>query len=149
MSQIGRSVSSYALRDRHTRRTEKNESPISFMKRIVIYRHPDCEKCAQIARVHHAFDWFNRVGDVTIAPKTGPLRMGEVIVEDVTTDSLLPGVEGLELICRQIPMYWPMLPLLRIPAVRARIDREMGGCTNGSCQIGSHFGGNPRPATRS
>jgi len=118
------------------------------MKRIVIYRHPECEKCARMARLHHLFDWFDRVAVVTTTPPTGPLQMGEIIVEDLPTGRFLAGAEGLNLICRQIPLYWLILPLLWIPAVRARADRETRGCTNGSCQI-SNFVRNPNVVTRS
>ena len=127
---------------------KKNTQPINSMKRIVIYRHPECGKCAQMARLHHLFDWFSRVAVVTTTPPTGPLQMGEIIVEDLATGRFLAGVEGLKLICRQIPLYWWVLPLFRIPAVCARADREARGCTNGSCQIGSP-GRNPHLATRS
>ena len=118
------------------------------MKRIVIYRHPECKKCARMARLHHLFDWFNRVAVVTTTPRTGPLLMGEIIVEDLATGRFQAGAEGLNLICRQIPLYWLVLPLLWFPAVRARADRETRGCTNGSCQIGN-FGRNPHLVTRS
>jgi len=107
------------------------------MKRIIIYRHPECGKCARMARLHHRFDWFNRVADVTATPPTGPLQMGEIIVEDLATGRFLPGVEGVKLICRRIPLYWLALPLLWIPAVRALADRETRGCVTGSCQIGN------------
>ena len=107
------------------------------MKRIVIYRHPECEKCARMARWHHWFDWFHRVAVVTTIPPSGPLQMGEVIVEDLSTGRFLAGVEGLKLICRQIPLYRLVLPLLWIPAVRACADREARACTNGGCQIAS------------
>ena len=118
------------------------------MKRIVIYRHPECKKCARMARLHHLFDWFNRVAVVTTTPPTGPLQMGEIIVEDLATGRFLAGAEGLNVISRQIPLYWWVLPLLWIPAVRARADRQNRGCTNGSCQIGS-FGRNRNAATPS
>ena len=61
------------------------------MKRIVIYRHPECKKCARMARLHHLFDWFNRVAVVTTTPRTGPLQMGEIIVEDLATGRFLAG----------------------------------------------------------
>jgi hypothetical protein len=118
------------------------------MKRIVIYRHPECEKCARMARLHHLLDWFNRVAVVTKTPVTGPLQMGEIIVEDLATGRFLTGAEGLKLICRQVPLYWLALPLLWIPSVRARADRETGGCVNGSCQIGN-VGRSPNVVTRS
>jgi hypothetical protein len=116
------------------------------MKGIVIYRHPECKKCGRMARLHHLFDWFNRVALYHNAP-SGQLQMGEIIVEDLETRRFLTGAEGLRLICRQIPLYWLFLPLLRIPAVRARADRETRGCTNGSCQIGN-FDRNPNVVTR-
>jgi hypothetical protein len=101
-----------------------------------------------MARVHRLFDWFSRVAVVTTTPPTGSLQMGEIIVEDLSTGRFSAGVKGLKLICRQIPLYWLVLPLLWIPAVRARADREARGCTNASCQIGN-FGRNPDLATRS
>jgi hypothetical protein len=115
------------------------------MKRIVIYRHPECRKCARMARVHRLIDWFSRVAVVTTTPPTGPLQMGEIIVEDLSTGRFLAGVEGLKFICRQIPLYWLVLPLLWIPAVRACADRETRGCANGSCQT-SKFVRNPHLA---
>jgi len=118
------------------------------MKRIVIYRHPESGKCAQMARLHRLFDWFNRVAVVTKTPPTGPLQRGEILVEDLATGRFLAGAEGLKMICRQIPLYWWVLLLLWIPAVRVRADRETRGCANGSCQLRS-FGRNPRLATRS
>jgi hypothetical protein len=115
------------------------------MKRIVIYRHPECEKCTRMARVHRWFDWFNRVAVVTAVPPTGPLQMGEIIVEDLANRRFLSGAEGLKLICRQIPLYWLVLLLLWIPGVRALADRQTQRCTNGRCQM-NNFRRNPDPA---
>jgi len=105
------------------------------MKRVLIYRHPHCIKCARISRVHHAVDWFNRIADTTTTPPTGPLRMGEIVVKDLRTDRMLRGAEGVRLVYRQAPAYWLLLPLLWIPPLRAWIDREVRGCSDGSCQI--------------
>jgi hypothetical protein len=80
-------------------------------------------------------------GPANCEPQGG--RLGEAEARQRST-----GAEGLELICRQIPLYWPVLPLLWIPALRARADRETRGCANGSCQVGN-FGRNPHLATRS
>ncbi|MBV8102592.1 MAG: hypothetical protein JOZ31_25915 [Verrucomicrobia bacterium] len=43
---------------------------------------------------------------------------------------------------KRIVIYWLFLPLLWIPAVRARADREARGCANGSCQMAG-FSRNP------
>ena len=46
------------------------------MKRITIYRHKDCARCAKISRVHTFFDWLGRVECSTEEAPSGPLRMG-------------------------------------------------------------------------
>ncbi|PTY03858.1 hypothetical protein DB347_21795 [Opitutaceae bacterium EW11] len=85
--------------------------------------------------MHHAVDWFNRIADTTATPPTGPLRMGEIVVEDLRTHRTLQGAEALALVYRQAIAYWPLIPLLWVPAIRARLDREVRGCADGGCQI--------------
>jgi hypothetical protein len=98
------------------------------MKRIRIYRHPDCPRCAKIAATHHRFDWLNRVEDTTVVPPTGPLRIGQIIVEDLQTRRFLHGAEAFEMICRLIPAYLPFRILLWLPAFRRYVERDMSGC---------------------
>ncbi|MBX6314684.1 MAG: hypothetical protein IRY99_17480 [Isosphaeraceae bacterium] len=105
------------------------------MKRITIYRHKDCAKCAKIARVHKFFDWLNRVQTSTDTPKTGPLQLGEIAVEDAQTGEMTKGVEAVRQICRHIPAYAPFLPLLRIPFIARRVEAEVRGCADGRCVI--------------
>lgn len=106
------------------------------MKRIIVYRHPNCERCARFARAHHFLDWLGRVEASTATPPTGPLRIGEVVVQETATGRVHRGAEGLALVFQNIPAYWPLRPLFWFPAMRARIDRELSGCDDGSCQIG-------------
>ncbi|HEY1772910.1 MAG TPA: hypothetical protein VGH91_06940 [Gammaproteobacteria bacterium] len=94
------------------------------MRRIRIYHDPDCARCARHARAHRFFDWFDRLDVSTATPATGPLRPGEVMVRELATGRVLAGTDALELICSQIPVYAPMRLLLKIPALRARVDRE-------------------------
>ena len=92
------------------------------MKTILIHRHPDCARCA---RAHHLFDWLDRVEDTTEPPRSGPLRMGEIIVEDLRTGRLHAGAGAFDLICRQIPLYAPARVLLHIPAFRRGVLGEL------------------------
>lgn len=105
------------------------------MKRILIYRHPHCERCARIARLHHAVDWLDRIAETTATPPTGPLRMGEVVVEELATRQIFQGAQAAALVYRQAVAYWPLLVLLWIPPARAWLDRQMRGCVDGSCQV--------------
>lgn len=104
------------------------------MKTIRLYRNPDCARCGRIARFHHRLDWLDRFEDVTDAPSTGPLSMGEIAVEDLRSGETHRGVDCIRLLCRQIPAYWPLLPLLHLPPVRRYVEREVGGCGGASCE---------------
>ena len=105
------------------------------MKHIRIYRNPNCAKCARYARMHERLDWLHRIENSTATPTSGPLSMGEVVVEDLATGELLHGAAALAAICRQIPAYAPMRLLLKIPAVRRAADKEMAGCADSSCGL--------------
>jgi hypothetical protein len=105
------------------------------MNRITIYHHPDCDRCRRIARAHRAFDWLGRVRTSTDVPPTGPLRLGEIAVEDVRTGETIRGVDAVRTIARNIPAYLPLLPLLRVPPIARWVDREVRGCSDGSCSV--------------
>ncbi len=105
------------------------------MPAIRLYRHPDCAKCARYARLHHRLDWFGRFQDTTGISPVGPLRLGEIVVQDLRSGTTLRGAAGFDLLCRQIPAYGLLLPFLRISALRRRIDREWRGCSDAGCTI--------------
>lgn len=105
------------------------------MKRITVHRHPDCARCARIARAHRFFDWLGRVGLSTEVPRTGPLQLGQIVVEDLRTGEILEGVAAVRAICREIPAYAIFRPLLLIPAVARAVDRDVRGCSDGRCAI--------------
>jgi hypothetical protein len=102
---------------------------------IRLYRHPDCAKCARYARLHRRLDWLGRFEDSTGVPPVGPLRFGEVVVQDLRHGTIRHGAAGFALLCRQIPAYWPLLPLLRIPVLRRRVEREFNGCADAGCSL--------------
>lgn len=105
------------------------------MASIRLYRHPDCAKCARFARWHRRLDWLGRFEDATGVSPVGPLRLGEVVVQDLRSGATLRGAAGFALLCRQIPAYWPVLPWLRIPPLRRRIEREWRGCGDADCAV--------------
>jgi hypothetical protein len=87
------------------------------------------------------FDWLDRLEDSTEPPTTGPLRLGEVVVEDLAGGSIKKGAEGIELILRNIPAYAPFRPL-RVPLVRRYVEQQVSGCESKACEIASK----PQPA---
>jgi hypothetical protein len=105
------------------------------VKRIVVYHNHDCAKCRRIARVHRLFDWLNRVETSTDESKTGPLLPGEIAVEDLRTGAIVKGLDAVRLVGRNVPAYALFLPFLRIPSIARKIDREVRGCSDGSCAV--------------
>lgn len=97
------------------------------MKKARIYRNPKCPKCARYAAWHHRFDWLDRIDTSTATPRSGALAMGEVVVEDLRDGSIHHGADGFALIARNVPLYWPLLPLLHVSGIRQRVDRDMRG----------------------
>lgn len=107
------------------------------MKAVRVYRNPHCPKCARYAVWHERLDWLDRVETSTAAPRTGALAMGEVVVEDLRDGTLLQGADGMARLARQVPLYWPLLPLLHVPAIRRRVDREVRGACEETCGVPS------------
>jgi hypothetical protein len=107
------------------------------MKMVRVYRNPHCPRCARYAAWHERLDWLDRVETSTATPRTGALSMGEVVVEDLRDQTISRGAEGFALLARQVPLYWPLLPLLHVPAIRRRVDREFAGSCHDTCRIGS------------
>ena len=105
------------------------------MRSIRIYRNPDCAKCARYARMHERLDWRGRVEISTRVPPGGPLAMGEVVVERLKSGEMLYGAEAFAEICRHIPVYMLLRPLLLVPVVRRAVEREMLGCDDGACGL--------------
>jgi hypothetical protein len=105
------------------------------MKTIRLYRNPACRKCARIARLHHLFDWLGRFEDTTEVPPTGPLRLGEIAVQDLRSGQTFKGAEAFRQLCRQLPAYWPGLALLHFAPFRRYVERETTGCTGNSCDV--------------
>ena len=105
------------------------------MKVIRVYRNKDCARCEKFARAHKFLDWLNRVDTSTEDPACGPMAMGEIVVEDLKTGEILHGVDAVRKIYWQIPAYWVLLPLLRIPAIARYVDREVRGCVGDSCAV--------------
>jgi hypothetical protein len=107
------------------------------MKTIRVYRNGHCATCARFAKVAHFFDWLDRVDLSTDTPKTGPLRVGEVVVEELSSGRILRGAEGIDLVWRNIPAYAPFRLLLRIPAFRRYLEKNVNGEANNSCEVPS------------
>lgn len=84
--------------------------------------------------MHRRLDWLGRFEDSTDQPPTGPLRLGEIAVQDLSSGATLKGIEAFRLLCRHMPAYSALLPLTYLAPVRKRIERGIGGCAD-ACDV--------------
>src|SRR5947208_696533 len=112
--------------------------PERAMRRLTLFHNKDCARCRKIARVHRAMDWFGRVEISTADPPTGPLKLGEITVRDNRTGRWFVGVDAVRRLFREIPAYWVVRPILWLPPVARKVDRDVRGCTDGSCSVPVH-----------
>jgi hypothetical protein len=97
------------------------------MKILKVHRNPHCAKCARYARMHQRLDWFGRIEDSVASPWPRSLRMGEVVVENLRDGSLHSGADGMRRLRREVPAYWPVLPLFAFAGFRRCVDEEVAG----------------------
>ena len=86
-------------------------------------------------RVHHFFDWLGRVETSTARSRPGRcawVRSSSSITGRARRSGAWMPSAGS---ARQIPAYYPLLPLLRVPPIARKIDRETRGCEDGTCGI--------------
>ena len=95
------------------------------MKTVRLYRHPGCPRCARYAASHHRLDWLDRFEDSTEPPASGPVRKGKIAIQDLRNGAYFHDASGFAFLFSQIPAYWPLLPLLWLPAVRRRMEQEL------------------------
>src|SRR5258708_5121402 len=97
------------------------------MTRIRIYRNPDCARCEKIARIHKRLDWANRIELSVSPPRTGPLTLGDIVVENLSSGEILIGFDAFAAICRAIPAYFLFRLLVFFRPFRRYVAREISG----------------------
>jgi hypothetical protein len=86
------------------------------------------------------FRWLDRVDLSTGTRKARPLRLGEVVVEELSSGRILKRAEGIDLIWRNIAVYAPFRLLLRVPSFRRYLEKNVGGCEGTACEVSSKPG---------
>jgi hypothetical protein len=103
------------------------------MPSVKIYYNKDCSDCRKIAAMHRRFDWFRKLETSTEIPPTGPLQLGQIAIQNLKSGEFVSGVEGFRLICRQVPLYLPFVPLTYLPFIAKKYAANIVGCQDDSC----------------
>ena len=67
-------------------------TPAATMRRVRLYRNPECAQCARMARADRFLEWLDRFDDTTDVPSTGALALGEIAVQDLRSGKTLKGI---------------------------------------------------------
>ena len=105
------------------------------MRRITLYRHPECERCRKMGQVHATLDWLGRIERSSDTPPSGALKPGEIAVVDHRSGRTLFGIHAVRMVARQVPAYLPILPLLYLPPIARKLDAMTRGCEDGACGL--------------
>ena len=105
------------------------------MKALRFYIHPDCPNCRRLSKFHQRFDWLGRFEHTTAVPKTGELKRGQIVAQDIDTGEFFHGHKAMQALCRTIPLYRIFLPLFWLKPVRDKIDLKLNGCVGGRCDL--------------
>ena len=105
------------------------------MKIIRLYYNAECPGCARIARFDQRLDWCHRLEISTHYPGPVPLRLGEIAVQDLRTGEMTKGAAAFRQLCRHLPLYKALIPLLAFPFVRRWLDLKLSGCAGAACRV--------------
>lgn len=72
-------------------------------------------------------DWRRRLEFSTATPKSGALKQGEVVVEEIATGKMLTGFAAYAAIARAVPVCAPVRILFPLRAFRNLMDRQFAG----------------------
>ena len=60
--------------------------------------------------------------------------MGEIEVRDHQSGQTFKGIAAVRKVLRQIPAYYPLIPLMYLPPIAKKMDTMVRGCEEGSCE---------------
>ena len=118
------------------------------MKAITVYRHPDCAA----APGSPASTGSSTGSAASSAPprRPRPARSAWAKSRSGTTAparssrAWTPSAQ----IARQIPAYYPLIPLMWLPPIARAIDRDVRGCEDGRCDLPRHDAAEQHAASR-
>lgn len=94
------------------------------MARYTLHYNSHCQDCVRLARWNRRLDWLNRFERSTDPSPMGTPDIGDIHVVDHRNATICSGVYATHLVCRNIPAFWPMALLLKIPFVFNTMARQ-------------------------
>ena len=103
------------------------------MARFTLHYNSRCQDCVRLAQWNHRLDWFGRF-ERTIRPSPmGTPEIGDIHVVDNQKAQMFSGVYATQVVCQNIPAYWPMALLMKLPFVFNKVAGHKPGCNGDTC----------------
>jgi hypothetical protein len=105
------------------------------MTRYTLHYNSNCQDCVRLAQWNRRLDWLGRFGRTTEPSPMGTPEIGDIHVVDHQKSEVFSGAYATQVVCQNIPAYWPIALLMKLPFVFKRIARQKPGCNRDRCVV--------------
>lgn len=105
------------------------------MKRYTLHFNSECADCAKLGEWNRRLDWLGRFNRTTAPSILGTPVVGDVHIVDHESSRVFSGAYATQVVCQNIPAYWVMALLMKLPFVFQRMARQKPGCNGDMCAI--------------
>lgn len=105
------------------------------MHRYTLHYNSRCQDCVKLAQWNRRLDWLGRFSRTTEASPMGEPAIGDIHVVDHLTAKVYSGAYATQVVCLNIPAYWPMGLLMKLPFFFKQVASQKPGCNGDHCAI--------------
>lgn len=109
------------------------------MARYTLHYNSQCADCGRLAEWNRRLDWLGRFERTAKPSPIGTPDVGDIHVVDNQEAKVFTGAYATQLVCQNIPAYWPIALLMKLPFVFNRAARQKPGCNGESCVTKEHY----------
>jgi len=103
------------------------------MARYTLHYNSRCQDCVRLAQWNLRLDWLARFERSTQPSPMGIPDIGDIHVVDNQSAKVFSGAYATQVVCQNIPAYWPMALLMRLPFVFNKVAGQKPGCNGERC----------------
>lgn len=86
-----------------------------------------------MAEWNRRLDWLGRFERTTQPSPMGIPDIGDIHVVDHQQATLFSGAYATQVVCQNIPVYWPLALLMKVPFVFRKVASQKPGCNGERC----------------
>lgn len=105
------------------------------MTRYTLHYNDRCQDCVRLAQWNRRLDWLGRFERTSEASPMGVPDIGDIHVVDHLKSKVFSGAYATQLVCQNIPAYWPMALLMKVPFLFKQVSKKKAGCNGDRCAL--------------